>query len=236
MKFKQLMICAALGVSPLIANAGIPVIDATANAQSAANFVRDMAEQAKRLMELKNQLEQQKRTYEAMIGSRDIGKLFNDPRLAQYLPQGMQGLYGDIKNRNISGMADKMAQLSAQYANGHNQAVNQQNIEQARKANAQKNKIIIDQVFESSQQRLNQLTSLMNSIDSTQDPKAAADLGNRINSEVALLQAEQSKIQLVKQLAEAEDKLIAEQQRAAVKAYNTGSGKTPPRAARTYTN
>ena len=234
MKFKQLMICAALGVSPLIANAGIPVIDATANAQSAANFVKDMAEQAKRLIELKNQLEQQKRTYEAMIGSRDIGKLFNDPRLAQYLPQGMQGLYGDIKNRNISGMADKMAQLSTQYANGNNQAVNQKNIEQMRKANAQKNKIIIDQVFESSQQRLNQLTSLMNSIDSTQDPKAAADLGNRINSEVALLQAEQSKIQLVKQLAEAEDKLIAEQQRAAVKAYNTGSGKTPARGGRAF--
>lgn len=236
MKFKQLMICAALGVSPLIANAGIPVIDATANAQSAANFVKDMAEQAKRLIELKNQLEQQKRTYEAMIGSRDIGKLFNDPRLAQYLPQGMQGLYGDIKNKNISGMADKMAQLSTQYANGNNQAVNQQNIEQVRKANAQKNKIIIDQVFESSQQRLNQLTSLMNSIDSTQDPKAAADLGNRINSEVALLQAEQSKIQLVKQLADAEDKLLAQQEAAAMNEYTRGTGKTVPRAKRVFAN
>jgi len=161
-----------------------------------------------------------------MIGSRNIGALFNDPRLAQYLPQGMQGMYNDIKNNNVSGAASKMAVIAQRYENrSTNHASNMSGVAQRQQDNAVKNRMILDEVFQSSNQRLNQLNALMSSIDGTADPKAAADLGNRINSEVALLQAEQSKIQLVKMLTEAEDKLLEQQQRAAITEYNRGSGK-----------
>lgn len=222
MKLKTLCLSVVLGLSVSNVNAGIPVIDAGSIAQA----VLQLDQMRQQLMEAQNLLKQQKAAYDAIIGSRDVGALFNNPALKQYLPDGMQSLYNDVKNKNINGIADKMANVAKQYQNGNKSGTNSTSIQQAKQQNALRNKVMLDQIFDASQNRLNQLNSLMKSVDGTQDAKAAADLGNRIQAEVGLLQAEQSKIQLVKMLADAEDKLVAEQQRAAIQNYNRSTGKT----------
>lgn len=222
MKLKTLCLSAVLGLSVSNVNAGIPVIDAGSIAQA----VLQLDQMRQQLMEAQKLLEQQKAAYGAIVGSRDVGALFNNPALKQYLPSGMQSLYNDVKNKNINGIADKMANAAKQYENNNKSGTNSASIQQAKQQNALRNKVMLDQIFDSSQQRLNQLNSLMQSVDGTQDAKAAADLGNRIQAEVGLLQAEQSKIQLVKMLADAEDKLIEQQQRAAIQNYNRVTGKT----------
>lgn len=222
MKLKTLCLSAVLGLSVSNVNAGIPVVDAGSIAQA----VLQLDQMRQQLMEAQKLLQQQKAAYDAIIGSRDVGALFNNPALKQYLPSGMQSLYNDVKNKNINGIADKMANAAKQYENNNKSGTNSASIQQAKQQNALRNKVMLDQIFDSSQQRLNQLNSLMQSVDGTQDAKAAADLGNRIQAEVGLLQAEQSKIQLVKMLADAEDKLVEQQQRAAIQNYNRVTGKT----------
>lgn len=215
MKLKTLCLSAVLGLSVSNVNAGIPVVDAGSIAQAVIQVT-----------ELKRQYDQMKMQYDAIIGTRDVGALFNDPQLKQYLPSGMQSLYNDVKNKNINGIANKMAQAAKDYENDSKSGTNSQSIQQAKQQNALRNKVMIDQIFDSSQQRLNQLDALMRSVDGTQDQKAAMDLQNRIQTEVGLLQAEQSKIQLVKMLADAEDKLVEQQQRVAIQNYNRSTGKT----------
>lgn len=227
MKLKTLCLSVALALSVSNVNAGIPVIDAGSIAQA----VLQLDQMRQQLMEAQNLLKQQKAAYDAIIGSRDVGALFNNPALKSYLPSGMQSLYNDVKNKNINGIADKMANQAKQYENNRKSGTNSTSIQQAKQQNALRNKVMLDQIFDSSQQRLNQLNSLMQSVDGTQDAKAAADLGNRIQTEVGLLQAEQSKIQLVKMLADAEDKLVEQQQRAAIQDYNRSSGKTATKTA-----
>lgn len=219
MKLKTLCLSAVLGLSVSNVNAGIPVVDGVSNAARALEFAQNLAQ-------LQMQYKQMEMQYKAIIGNRDIGALFNNPALKQYLPSGMQSLYNDVKNKNINGIANKMAQAAKDYENDSKSGTNSQSIQQAKQQNALRNKVMIDQIFDSSQQRLNQLDALMRSVDGTQDQKAAMDLQNRIQTEVGLLQAEQSKIQLVKMLADAEDKLVEQQQRVAIQNYNRSTGKT----------
>jgi len=52
----------------------------------------------------------------------------------------------------------------------------------------------------------------MQQIDATQDPKGIAELQARIQSESTLVSNEMTRLQLFRMLADAEDRLIAEQQ------------------------
>ncbi len=68
------------------------------------------------------------------------------------------------------------------------------------------------QAYQTELQELNQIESLMQQIDVTQDPKGIAELQARIQSESTAVGNEMTKLQLFKMLADTEDKLIAEQQ------------------------
>jgi len=68
------------------------------------------------------------------------------------------------------------------------------------------------QAYQTELQELNQIQSLMQQIDVTQDPKGIAELQARIQSENTAVGNEMTKLQLFNMLAESEDKLIAEQQ------------------------
>ena len=50
---------------------GIPVVDIVGNAQTAANFIKEMAEMANQLNTMKSQLEQQRQQFKALTGSRN---------------------------------------------------------------------------------------------------------------------------------------------------------------------
>ncbi len=163
MKLKTLCLSAVLGLSVSNVNAGIPVVDAGSIAQA----VLQLDQMRQQLMEAQKLLQQQKAAYDAIIGSRDVGALFNNPALKEYLPSGMQSLYNDVKNKNINGIADKMANAAKQYENNNKSGTNSASIQQAKQQNALRNKVMLDQIFDSSQQRLNQLNSLMQSVDGT---------------------------------------------------------------------
>nr|WP_250646763.1 P-type DNA transfer protein VirB5 [Bordetella avium] len=61
--------------------------------------------------------------------------------------------------------------------------------------------------YDAAKNRLSQIDQLMRQINQTQDPKAIAELQGRIAAEQAMIQNEQTKLQMYQMVAAAEDRL-----------------------------
>ena len=185
------MVFGGLTVVSVPAQAVVPVFDGSA-----------FARQLKQLIEAKKQLDQAKKTYEQFRGSRDIGQLFN--KYGKYMPAEMQAMYKDYQSGNWAGLADKVAQLEkSQKLTGSQKEMLQQMAQQERLA-AFEHKVKIDDMFAKSNQRFEQIQRMANSIDLQKDPKAAADLLNRIQVESAMLQLQTNQLQMINMMREAE--------------------------------
>jgi len=67
--------------------------------------------------------------------------------------------------------------------------------------------------YDAAKGRLRQIDQLMGKINDTADPKAIAELQGRISAEQAMIQNEQTKLQMYQMVAQAEDRLQRQQQR-----------------------
>lgn len=221
MKIKSKVLAAILtfGVAaPLMtvstANAaGVPVFDAS-----------QFARQFEQLLEAKKQLDQAKATYDQFRGNRDIGALFN--QYGKYMPADMQAMYKDYQSGNWNGLADKMARLkNSQKLTGTQKQMLDKMADQSNMS-AMKNKIMVDDMFRESNARFAQIQKMANSIDLQRDPKAAADLLNRIQVENAMLQLQTNQLQMVGMMRQAEKDLQQQQalqnQRKFNSSQNTG--------------
>lgn len=212
---KKIILASMISATALIAtnvNAGVPVIDATANATRVANFAKQMVEMANQLNTMKTQLQTQKSTYESLIGSRNLNQLMNAG--SKYLPAETLQAYEKIRTGDTSSLLGQMTALSQKYQNtGKSSSASSNAVKDASRQAHLRNEAIIDQAFQRSNSRINNLQRLMNQIDATVDTKASADLQNRINAEMGLIQLEQQNIQLVKYAVEAQDKLRQQQMR-----------------------
>lgn len=179
------------------AQANVPVFDASA-----------FARQLEMLIQAKQQYDQAKATYQQFRGSRDVGVLFN--QYGQYLPQEMQAMYRDYQNKNWAGLSDKIAQLEKSNKLTGTQKQQLQKLAQDAKLATFGNKVMLQEMFEKNNQRFNQLQRMANSIDLQNDPKAAADLMNRIQVETAMLQLQSNQIQMMNMLRQAEKEVQKE--------------------------
>ena len=91
---------------------------------------------------------------------------------------------------------------------------------------AMKNKIMVDDMFRESNARFAQIQKMANSVDLTRDPKAAADLLNRIQVENAMLQLQTNQLQMVAMMREAEKDLQQQQRIANAQKFNSSENKT----------
>lgn len=218
---KKQILAAVLAVStattltlPMAAQAsGVPVFD-----------VSNFTGQLKQLFEAKRQFEQAQASFNQFRGSRDIGVLFN--QYGKYLPTEMQGMYKDYQTGNWAGLSDKVAQLeNSQRLNGTQKQILQQMADKERSA-TYGNKVKLDDMFAKSNQRFAQIERMANSIDLQNDPKAAADLLNRIQVENAMLQLQTNQLQMVGMLREAELQVQRQQRIDRARRFNsTGGGK-----------
>lgn len=201
MKNKRIYLTAAFSL--FLANAsfatGIPVFDASTFAQAVLT-VQKMQTQIQNQLQQYQQMQQQ---YQALTGSRNLGDILNNPALRQYLPANWQSTYDQIKNGNLSPAAQAIlnAEKLAGGLSGAQRYLN----------SLATNKAMSLQAFQQTQNELNNLQSLMRQINQTQDPKAAADLQNRIAAEQAIIQNQQAQLGLASQLQQAELELAKQQ-------------------------
>ena len=181
---------------------GIPVI-------SVAELAQDVV--------MAGQLEQQVQTMEqqyttmttqlnALTGNRGLGQILDSPSLRSYLPDQWQSIYDQTKGGQLSGISSAATQIESEEGMTAS-TPGQQRYNDTLAAN----KAMSMQAYQANISRLQNIKSLMQQSDATQDPAAKADLQNRLQSENAMIQNEQTRLNLMGQLQQAEEKLAVEQ-------------------------
>ncbi|WP_434776865.1 type IV secretion system protein [Neisseria sp. Ec49-e6-T10] len=184
--FISIILSACMLILPVTSYAsGIPVFDG-ANAANALQQIIHMKEQIdnqiQQIAELKNQVS-------ALTGSKGVGSAFSETALEQ-LPTEWKDLYGSIANTDykkmIQGKTYTPDTAMKQLVNNYDSSV---------------------QAFNDTKLRLNNLQKMIKKIDSTTDIKAAQDLQNRIAAESAIIQNNQTKLDMMARLAEQMEKI-----------------------------
>jgi len=210
--------------------AGIPVIDAGSIAQAVLQ-VESWGQQYKQMTQQILQLQQQ---IQGATGSRGFSSALNSPSFQQarrMLPQDAQALldlahggsYGDLA-KTISNI--KLNTTTLNRDNFSTQLGS--DLWEADLNRAASNKALSMEAYNSAQQRLSNLESLMSQISTTDDPKAIGELQARIATEQGLIQNEQAKIQAMTMLVSAE-KQISEMQSREVSIRSSGMNQSLPR-------
>jgi type IV secretion system protein VirB5 len=182
---------------------GIPVFDAQNVAQAIAQVIQ-----------LEQQVQQEIQIYQSTVGTRGFGALLSNPVVAKSLPSNWQSVYTAVQNGGYSGLtgsAQALRSASEIYNCADQSGIDQQVCQRALNKPFQ-DKAFGQQAYQTELQELNQIQSLMQQIDVTQDPKGVAELQARVQSETTAVGNEMTKLQLFRMLAETEDKLVAEQQ------------------------
>lgn len=190
---------------------GIPVMDAASIAQG----LEQLISWGKQLDAMKNQIDNQMQLYSSMSGSRGLGHLLDDPALRDYLPGNWQGVYTAIQSggfNSLTASAKAIRNANAIYQCGGKTGADLQ-LCQRDLSKASQDKANAQDAYGTAKSRIDQIQGLMSQIDSSTDPKAINDLNARIATENALIQNEQTKLNLYKMLSDAEDKLIEQQKR-----------------------
>lgn len=188
MKLKNIVLVLSSTFAVATANAGgIPVVDASAIAQDAANFVKQLAEmktqvenQIKQITELKNQVA-------ALTGGRELGNLAREA-IGEAIPDSWKDIYSDVKNVDLGRLSEKID----------------------RKKEDQGLIVMInntEKAFDDIKQRMAVIEQLTNAINSTTDIKAATDLNARIAAEQTAISNQQVKLDQIERMYNLEKEL-----------------------------
>ncbi|PIT19280.1 type IV secretion system protein [Snodgrassella alvi] len=179
-----------LSVSSMNVNAtGIPVFDGAAAANMVQQIIQSKTQidnQIQQITELKNQVS-------ALSGSRNMGKILNTVK--DQLPNEWKAVYGSATATNYKDLLKGKDYTP----------------EQAAKALFANYDATLKS-FQDSKKRLDNIQALMTKINQTKDIKAAADLQSRIAAEQAIIQNNQTKLDMMSKLFELEEK-VAHMQR-----------------------
>lgn len=190
---------------------GIPVIDVANLAQTVQQVINDIAainNQVQQITQLQGQLD-------SINGLRNLGNVFNNPQLKNYVPaeaytylnavtdSGYAGLNSTAKALRDAGMLYNCMDLSGAARTGC----------QASLAQPYQHKGLLQDAMKSAAGRLTQIQSLMGQINATTDQKAVQEIQARIGAENALLAHEMSQVQMLQGMADSEERIARSRER-----------------------
>lgn len=199
---------------------GIPVIDIAAVLQ----LMQQVQYWMQQIQLMKTQLDQLQQTHAAVTGARGMQNLLSDS-MRNYLPPDWTQIIGVLNSNSAtySGLAnqaravmDANAILSRTQLNALSPEQRQM-VEQGRKSVAMM-QVMSRVAYQHTSQRFSAIQQLINAIAGAADVKAIQDLQGRIAAEQAMLQNEQTKLQVLSQAAQAEQ--WAQQQRVREESLN----------------
>ena len=198
-------LCASMLFGATAANAGIPVIDVAALVQA----VQEVMQSIQQITNQIRQIEQLQSQVDAITGARNLGAILNNPALQNYIPANATQLVGNVQSNGYAGLTDSARTLrNAQMTyNCLNLAGNDRTQCQSGLAMPYQQKAFMQDAMDSARGRIAQIQSLMQQINATPDAKAVAEIQARIEAENAMLQHQQTQINLARGLADAEARI-----------------------------
>jgi type IV secretion system protein VirB5 len=206
-------------ISPVRAP-GIPVIDIAEVLQ----LVQQVQYWMQQIKLMKTQLDQLQQTYAAVTGPRGMENLLEGSR-RNYLPPDWNQMVGVLNNNSVSysGLAAQAQTVMDANAILSRTQLSQLAPEQRQIVEQGRNSVALMQVmsrvaYQNTSQRFAAIQQLINAIAGAIDAKAIQDLQGRIAAEQAMLQNEQTKLQVLSQAALGEQ--WAQQQRVREESLN----------------
>jgi type IV secretion system protein VirB5 len=190
---------------------GIPVIDA-------ANLVQTIQQVVNDITKINNQVQQigqLRRHLESINGVRNLGNVFNNPQLHNYVPaesfrvinavgtSGYEGLTGTARALRDAGMLYNCTDLAGPARTSC----------QAALAQPYQHKGLLQDAMRTAAGRLAQIDALMNQINATPDQKAVQEIQARIGAENALLAHELSQVQMLQAMADSDERIARSRDR-----------------------
>lgn len=190
---------------------GIPVIDI-------ANLIQTILQVLNDVTEINNQVQQitQLQTQVNSInGVRNLGNVFNNPGLKNYVPAEA---YTQLNAINTSGYAGlnataKTLRDAGMVYNCMDLVGNARTSCQATLAQPYQQKGLLQDAMKAAAGRLSQIQSLMGQINATSDQKAVQEIQARIGAENALLAHEMSQVQMLQGMADSEERIARSRER-----------------------
>ena len=190
------------------AHAGIPVLD-VANLAQAVQQVLSWKQQYDQMVQQYQQMQSQ---YNSLTGSRNLGDILNNPLLQGVVPADVATVFNGLNQGGYSGLtsaAQGIRNAAMKYNCENMTGDTQIACQAALNTNAQA------QAYQQSAlqlitQRVSQIQSLQSQINTTQDPKAIAELQARITAENTQVSNDANRIAVMQALAQSQ-RLAADQ-------------------------
>ena len=190
---------------------GIPVIDTANLTQAIQQVMSDITQiqnQVQQITQLQSQLK-------SITGSRNLGDVFDNPVLKNYVPPEAYTLLNAVQSSGYAGLTPTAKALrdAAMIYNCTNLVGAAQSDCQARLAQPYQQKGLLQDAMKAAAGRLAQIESLMNQISQTTDPKGVQEIQARISAENALLAHEMSQLQMLQGMADSEERIARSRDR-----------------------
>lgn len=184
-------------------------------AEQIASQAQQIQQYAQQIQQFEQQINQYKQQYESLTGVRGFGDILNQLVLRDVVPQDVSNVYSSIQTGGVSGMTSAAKSIrnqlkiySCDKQGGQNAATCE-----AMLSKAAQDKAYSQNALTLTSQRQENIQSLQNQINTTQDPKAIAELQARIETESAQVQNDQVRINALKLEQDNADRLLAQQVR-----------------------
>jgi type IV secretion system protein VirB5 len=214
MKQLRLKVAAAVLISLGATHAratGIPVIDVANLFQAVQQVINDLTQinnQIQQIRQLQTQIE-------SINGIRNLGDIFNNPLLKNYVPTEAYTLLNAVNTSGYDGLnatAKVLRDVNMLY-NCLDRSGDARTDCQATLAQPYQQKGLLQDAMKSAALRLEQIQSLMTQINATPDQKSVLELQARIGAENALLAHETSQIQMLQGMADSEERIARSRER-----------------------
>jgi type IV secretion system protein VirB5 len=190
---------------------GIPVIDIANLLQTLMQVLNDITEIQNQVAQIR-QLESQVRS---INGIRNLGDVFNNPALRNYIPAEVYTQINAITATGYSGLnaTAKTLRDARMVYNCLDLRGGARTDCQAALAQPYQQKGLLQDAMKSAAGRLTQIQSLMRQINATADQKAVQEIQARIGAENALLAHEVSQVQMLQGMADSEERIAKSRDR-----------------------
>lgn len=190
---------------------GIPVIDVANLIQAIQQVLDDITSienQVQQITKLQSQLN-------SINGVRNLGNVFNNPMLKNYVPAEAYTYLNAIDSSGYTGLNATARALrdAGMVYNCMDRSGAARTSCQATLAQPYQQKGLLQDAMRAAAGRLSQIQSLMGQIDATSDQKGVQEIQARIGAENALLAHEMSQVQMLQGMADSEERIARSRER-----------------------
>jgi type IV secretion system protein VirB5 len=218
MFIRNIRFVVACGIISLAATSAARAQWAVVDAPAIAQLIQEVQTMQQQLATARNQLESAKQQYSAMTGDRGMALLLSGTT-RNYLPANYAQLAAALQGSSAyPGLASDLRVAMAANAILTPQRLaslspsQQQDIQSTRQLNAMQ-QAVSREALQNTSNRFASIQGLVAAISTARDQKAILDLQARISAEVGMLQNEQTKLQVLYQVTQAQQATLEQQGR-----------------------